>query len=111
MTGVTVPASISPLRTSRSSLLRWARNRSSGRSFTNREMIAAATGWISGPIQRPSAYPTAAPTMTSFPFGVRERSPENEGAFAFGLDLILDGLERILEGDDRAGNQSGDRAE
>jgi len=27
---------------------------------------------------------------------LKERSPENEGAFAFGLDLILDGLERIL---------------
>jgi hypothetical protein len=26
---------------------------------------------------------------------LKERSPENEGAFAFGLDLILDGLERI----------------
>jgi AcrR family transcriptional regulator len=26
---------------------------------------------------------------------MKERSPENEGAFAFGLDLILDGLERI----------------
>ena len=27
---------------------------------------------------------------------LKERDPENEGAFAFGLDLILDGLERIL---------------
>jgi AcrR family transcriptional regulator len=27
---------------------------------------------------------------------LKERSPENPGAFAFGLDLILDGLERIL---------------
>jgi AcrR family transcriptional regulator len=27
---------------------------------------------------------------------LKERSPENEGAFAFGLDLILDGLERAL---------------
>ncbi|MDQ2943581.1 MAG: TetR/AcrR family transcriptional regulator C-terminal domain-containing protein [Candidatus Dormibacteraeota bacterium] len=26
---------------------------------------------------------------------LRERNPEDEGAFAFGLDLILDGLERI----------------
>jgi AcrR family transcriptional regulator len=28
---------------------------------------------------------------------LEERSPENEGAFAFGLDLILDGLERIRD--------------
>jgi AcrR family transcriptional regulator len=28
---------------------------------------------------------------------LKEPSPENEGAFAFGLDLILDGLERLLE--------------
>jgi len=28
-----------------------------------------------------------------------ERRPENEGSFAFGLDLILDGLERIREDD------------
>ena len=28
---------------------------------------------------------------------LKERSPENEGAFAFGLDLILDGLERIRD--------------
>jgi AcrR family transcriptional regulator len=28
---------------------------------------------------------------------LRERDPEEEGAFAFGLDLILDGLERIRE--------------
>ena len=27
-----------------------------------------------------------------------ERNPESEGSFAFGLDLILDGLERIREG-------------
>lgn len=27
---------------------------------------------------------------------LKERNPEDEGAFAFGLDLILDGLERIL---------------
>ena len=27
---------------------------------------------------------------------LRERGPDNPGAFAFGLDLILDGLERIL---------------
>ena len=26
-----------------------------------------------------------------------ERSPDDEGSFAFGLDLILDGLERLLE--------------
>ena len=26
---------------------------------------------------------------------LKERSPEDEGEFAFGLDLILDGLERI----------------
>jgi hypothetical protein len=26
---------------------------------------------------------------------LKERSPDNPGAFAFGLDLILDGLERI----------------
>jgi hypothetical protein len=26
---------------------------------------------------------------------LKERSPENKGSFAFGLDLILDGLERI----------------
>jgi AcrR family transcriptional regulator len=30
---------------------------------------------------------------------LKERSSENEGAFAFGLDLILDGLERIREDD------------
>jgi AcrR family transcriptional regulator len=29
---------------------------------------------------------------------LRERSPDNPGAFAFGLDLILDGLERIRPG-------------
>lgn len=28
---------------------------------------------------------------------LKERSPEDEGAFAFGLDLILDGLERIRD--------------
>jgi AcrR family transcriptional regulator len=28
---------------------------------------------------------------------LRERSPDDEGAFAFGLDLILDGLERIQD--------------
>ena len=28
---------------------------------------------------------------------LKERSPENEGAFAFGLDLILDGLNRIRD--------------
>ena len=28
---------------------------------------------------------------------LKERNPEDEGAFAFGLDLILDGLERILD--------------
>ena len=28
---------------------------------------------------------------------LRERNPEDEGAFAFGLDLILDGLERIRD--------------
>jgi AcrR family transcriptional regulator len=28
---------------------------------------------------------------------LKERDPENEGAFAFGLDLILDGLERIRD--------------
>lgn len=28
---------------------------------------------------------------------LRERSPEEEGEFAFGLDLILDGLERVLD--------------
>jgi hypothetical protein len=28
---------------------------------------------------------------------LKEHDPENEGAFAFGLDLILDGLERIRE--------------
>jgi AcrR family transcriptional regulator len=27
---------------------------------------------------------------------LKERDPEDEGAFAFGLDLILDGLERLL---------------
>jgi AcrR family transcriptional regulator len=27
---------------------------------------------------------------------LKERNPEDEGAFAFGLDLILDGLEKIL---------------
>jgi len=27
---------------------------------------------------------------------LKKRDPENEGAFAFGLDLILDGLQRIL---------------
>jgi hypothetical protein len=27
---------------------------------------------------------------------LKERSPDDEGAFAFGLDLILDGLERLL---------------
>ena len=26
---------------------------------------------------------------------LKERNPEDEGSFAFGLDLILDGLERI----------------
>ena len=30
---------------------------------------------------------------------LKERSPLDEGAFAFGLDLILDGLERILNAD------------
>jgi AcrR family transcriptional regulator len=30
---------------------------------------------------------------------LQEREPENVGAFAFGLDLILDGLERIREDD------------
>jgi AcrR family transcriptional regulator len=29
---------------------------------------------------------------------LKERDPEDEGAFAFGLDLILDGLERIRSG-------------
>ncbi len=28
---------------------------------------------------------------------LKERSPDDEGEFAFGLDLILDGLERILK--------------
>jgi hypothetical protein len=28
---------------------------------------------------------------------LKERSPDDEGAFAFGLDLILDGLERIRD--------------
>ena len=28
---------------------------------------------------------------------LKERSPEDEGAFAFGLDLILDGLERLRD--------------
>jgi hypothetical protein len=28
---------------------------------------------------------------------LRKRAPEEEGAFAFGLDLILDGLERIRD--------------
>ena len=28
---------------------------------------------------------------------LKERDPEDEGAFAFGLDLILDGLERVLD--------------
>ena len=27
---------------------------------------------------------------------LKERDPEDEGEFAFGLDLVLDGLERIL---------------
>jgi hypothetical protein len=29
---------------------------------------------------------------------LKERDPEDEGTFAFGLDLILDGLERIRDG-------------
>ena len=29
---------------------------------------------------------------------LRERDPESEGEFAFGLDLILDGLERMRDG-------------
>jgi len=29
---------------------------------------------------------------------MKETSPEDEGEFAFGLDLILDGLERIRDG-------------
>jgi hypothetical protein len=33
---------------------------------------------------------------------LKERSPENEGAFGFGLDLILDGLERIRKRSDGA---------
>jgi AcrR family transcriptional regulator len=32
---------------------------------------------------------------------LQEHDPESEGAFAFGLDLILDGLERILQTPDR----------
>ena len=30
---------------------------------------------------------------------LRERDPADEGEFAFGLDLVLDGLERILQGE------------
>jgi AcrR family transcriptional regulator len=42
---------------------------------------------------------------TDFPYLIEhieqhfdERAPEDEGAFAFGLDLLLDGVERILAG-------------
>ncbi|HEV2006326.1 MAG TPA: TetR/AcrR family transcriptional regulator C-terminal domain-containing protein [Candidatus Limnocylindrales bacterium] len=37
---------------------------------------------------------------------LQERSSEQQGAFAFGLDLILDGLERILENGDQAGSRT-----
>ena len=40
---------------------------------------------------------------------LKARSRENEGAFAFGLDLILDGLERILQAGDQAGNRTQNR--
>jgi hypothetical protein len=36
--------------------------------------------------------------MTTFPRARIVRSPDNPGAFAFGLDRILDGLERIRPG-------------
>jgi hypothetical protein len=40
---------------------------------------------------------------------LKERSPENDGAFAFGLDLILDGLERIRESEANGRRPAGRR--
>ena len=74
--------------------------------------IAGFTLWASQLQVDPEELPDLAAAFVSqlpvdeFPYLIehvdqhlKERSPENEGAFAFGLDLILDGLERIRDAD------------
>ena len=77
--------------------------------------IAGFTLWASQLQFEPEELPDLAAAFVNelpegeFPYLIehvehhlKERSPENEGAFAFGLDLILDGLERIRRTSDGA---------
>ncbi|MDQ4034861.1 MAG: TetR/AcrR family transcriptional regulator C-terminal domain-containing protein [Chloroflexota bacterium] len=77
--------------------------------FPNRDSCLPTSVRAIGPTQ----LPFDAPTSTALPFGanarrremphlaehieqhLKPRTPEDEGEFAFGLDLILDGLERM----------------
>ena len=77
--------------------------------------IAGFTLWASQLQFEPDELPDLATAFVNelpegeFPYLIehvdqhlKERDPENEGAFAFGLDLILDGLDRIRKASDGA---------
>jgi hypothetical protein len=96
MTDVTLPASMSSFRTIRSSLVSCDRN-GSIRWLTNRFIRIAdrpdlAANFLSG--LPAGEYPYLVEHVHQH---LKESSPDDEGEFAFGLDLILDGFERIRD--------------